>query len=81
MYNNFIKYKKKCTGKEIEVLPEETITKIPAIGNINNLDDFVPDDELDKSFLEDASHGDIVVKLSKETEFDSDDRYVCLKIL
>jgi len=38
------------------------------------LDDFVPDDELDKSFLEDAGHGDIVIKASKETEINSDER-------
>jgi len=33
----------------------------------------VPDDVLDKSFLEDAGHGDIV-KISKEIELDSDER-------
>jgi len=53
----------------------ESTTKIPPSGNdINNLDDFVPDDELDKSFLEDAGHGDIVVKGSKDVELDSDER-------
>lgn len=34
----------------------------------------MPDDELDKSFLEDAGHGDIVAKISKETELNSDER-------
>lgn len=40
--------------------------------NIDNLDDFVPDDVLDKSFLEDAGYSDIIVKVSKDTELDSD---------
>ncbi|XP_050533032.1 rab-like protein 6 isoform X2 [Daktulosphaira vitifoliae] len=38
----------------------------------NNLDDFVPDDVLDKSFLDDTSHGDIVIKGNKEIDLDSD---------
>lgn len=42
----------------------------------NNLDDFVPDDVLDKSFLDDTSHGDIVIKGNKETELDSDRYYL-----
>jgi len=67
--------KKVCyyfVAKEVETPKEHTI-KISAMGNINNLDDFVPDDVLDKSFLEDAGHGDIL-KVSKETELDSDER-------
>lgn len=61
-------------GKDVKILKEEPIIKTPSIININNLDDFVPDDELDKSFLEDSGHGDIVVKISKETEINSDER-------
>lgn len=61
-------------GKDVKILKEEPSIKTPSIININNLDDFVPDDELDKSFLEDAGHGDIVVKTSKETEINSDER-------
>lgn len=53
----------------------ESATKIQFTGNnVNNLDDFVPDDELDKAFLEDASHGDIVIKGSNNVELDSDER-------
>lgn len=59
---------------DTEISTEEPVVKIAAAGNINNLDDFVPDDVLDKSFLEDAGHGDIIVKLPKETELDSEDR-------
>lgn len=59
--------------KEDKTLEEEPIIKISASSNINNLDDFVPDDVLDKSFLEDTGHGDIV-KVSKDIEFDSDER-------
>jgi len=55
--------------KRVETFKEDSTIKISAAGNINNLDDFVPDDVLDKSFLEDASHGDIL----KETELDSDE--------
>lgn len=62
------------TVKEDKTLKEESIIKIPASSNVNNLDDFVPDDVLDKSFLEDAGHGDIIVKVSKDIEFDSDER-------
>lgn len=60
--------------KNIDLHKEEPIIKISSITNINNLDDFVPDDVLDKSFLEDASHSDIIAKVSKESELDSDDR-------
>lgn len=58
--------------KKVETFEEQPSIKILATGNINNLDDFVPDDVLDKSFLEDAGHGDIL-KISKEIEFDSDE--------
>ncbi|XP_050436035.1 rab-like protein 6 [Adelges cooleyi] len=51
---------------------EESVVNVPTSANSNNLDDFVPDDVLDKSFLEDAGHNDIVVKSVKETELDSD---------
>lgn len=66
--------------KEVESLKEkqskESVIKIPFAGNnFNNLDDFVPDDELDKSFLEDSGHGDIIVKGTKDIELDSDERY------
>ncbi|VVC33078.1 Hypothetical protein CINCED_3A000310 [Cinara cedri] len=63
--------------KEVEILKEESIIKLPCIGNINHLDDFVPDDVLDKSFLEDSGHGDIIVKVSKEIELDSDESDDC----
>lgn len=59
--------------KEDKTLKEESMIKIPASSNVNNLDDFIPDDVLDKSFLEDTGHGDIV-KVSKDIEFDSDER-------
>ncbi|KAE9534445.1 hypothetical protein AGLY_008535 [Aphis glycines] len=59
--------------KDIKIPKEEPQIKAPSTININNLDDFVPDDELDKSFLEDSGHGDIVVKTSKETELNSDE--------
>jgi hypothetical protein len=58
----------------VETFKEEPVTKLSSIGNINHLDDFVPDDVLDNSFLEDAGHGDIIVRSSKETEMDSDER-------
>lgn len=61
-------------GKDVKILKEEPFIKTHSIININNLDDFVPDDELDKSFLEDSGHGDIVVKTSKETDIHSDER-------
>lgn len=66
-------------GIEPEILKEkeskESVIKIPIAGNnINNLDDFVPDDELDKSFLEDSGHGDIISKGTKDIELDSDER-------
>ncbi|XP_026804815.1 rab-like protein 6 isoform X1 [Rhopalosiphum maidis] len=61
----------KC--KDVKIPKEEPSIKTPSIININNLDDFVPDDELDKSFLEDAGHGDIIVKTPKETELNSDE--------
>lgn len=60
--------------KGVETLKEEPVIKITTMENVNNLDDFVPDDILDKSFLEDAGHGDIIVKVSKDTELDSDER-------
>lgn len=61
------------TFKEKE--SNESVIQIPVTGNnINNLDDFVPDDELDKSFLDDAGHGDIIVRGSKDVELDSDER-------
>lgn len=59
---------------KVETFKEETFTKMSSFGNINNLDDFVPDDVLDKSFLEDTGHGDTIVRSSKETEMDSDER-------
>lgn len=62
--------------KDDEAHKEEPIIKITASSNVNNLDDFVPDDVLDKSFLEDAGHGDIIVKVSKDIELDSDERLV-----
>lgn len=59
--------------KDTKIPKEEPHIKAPSTININNLDDFIPDDELDKSFLEDLGHGDIVVKTSKETELNSDE--------
>jgi len=61
------------SSKEVKICKEEPVIKIPTSGNINNLDDFVPDDVLDKSFLEDAGHGDIIAKVSKETDLDSEE--------
>lgn len=58
--------------RNVEIHIEESTIQQFSMENINNLDDFVPDDILDKSFLEDAGHNDIIIKVSKDTELDSD---------